>query len=282
MFNRMPYQPLDYLVVGHITKDLTQNGPAVGGTSAYGALTARALGLRAGIVTSWGEELSLEALEGIPVVNFPAEESTTFENIDTPQGRVQVVHAVASTLEFHMVPEAWRTTPIVHLAPVAQEVEPSMIRYFPSSLIGVTPQGWIRSWGETGEVYLSEWPEANFVASHAGAVVISTEDFGQDEHRIEEIASHCRILAVTEGAEGALLYWHGDVRRFRPPHVREIDATGAGDIFAASFFFRLHTTRDPWEAARFATHVAAYSVTRQGLEGIPTADEIAESMVEVF
>ena len=60
------------------------------------------------------------------------------------------------------------------------------------------------------------------------------------------------------------------------------DTTGAGDIFAAAFFFRLYTTRDPWESARFATQLAAASVTRIGLDGIPTQEEIQECMAEVL
>jgi sugar/nucleoside kinase (ribokinase family) len=53
-------------------------------------------------------------------------------------------------------------------------------------------------------------------------------------------------------------------------------------VFAAAFFSRLFTTRDPWEAARFATQLGAISVTRPGLTGIPTAEEIEACMVEVF
>jgi sugar/nucleoside kinase (ribokinase family) len=78
------------------------------------------------------------------------------------------------------------------------------------------------------------------------------------------------------------VFWNGDVRRFRPPPAVEIDGTGAGDVFAAAFFYRLHTTRDPWEAARFANHLASCSVTRTGLDSIPTREEVLESMVEVF
>jgi sugar/nucleoside kinase (ribokinase family) len=72
------------------------------------------------------------------------------------------------------------------------------------------------------------------------------------------------------------------VRRFRPPQEQEVDPTGAGDIFAAAFFTRLYLTRDPWEAARFANQVAATSVTRRGLEGIPTAEEIQQFLIEVL
>jgi sugar/nucleoside kinase (ribokinase family) len=78
------------------------------------------------------------------------------------------------------------------------------------------------------------------------------------------------------------VYWNGDIRRIRAPHVEELDATGAGDIFAAAFFTRLYLTRDPWESARFANQIAAMSVTRRGLEGIPTPEEIQEYLIEVL
>jgi sugar/nucleoside kinase (ribokinase family) len=113
-------------------------------------------------------------------------------------------------------------------------------------------------------------------------VVLSVEDVSGDESVIEMMALEARILAVTEGPAGARLYWNGDLRRFHAPEVEEVDATGAGDIFAAGFFARLHATRDPWEAARFATKLAACSVGRRGLDGIPTQSEIQTCMVEVF
>lgn len=278
----MSLEPIDYLVVGHLTRDMAAEGPRLGGTAAYSALTAAALGLRVGIVTSWGTELPLGPLRPIQVVNFPTDKSTVFENIQTPQGRVQYVRHIAPSLDYYMVPEAWRNTPIVHLGPVAQEVEPGMVRSFPASLIGVTPQGWLRSWDKEGRVHPSEWPEAQFVLERASASVISVEDVGGDESRIEEMAASSRVLAVTEANLGCRLYWNGDVRRFPAQVVNEVDPTGAGDVFAACFFYRLSTTRDPWEAARFATQLAAISVTRPGLSGIPTASEIQDSMVEVF
>jgi hypothetical protein len=233
-------------------------------------------------VTSFAEDVSLDPLQGIPVSNYPTDVSTTFENIQTPEGRIQILHSVAPKLEFYMVPEAWRNVPIVHLGPVAQEVDPGLVRYFPSSMIGLTPQGWLRAWNEDGRVHPTDWLEENFLLSSSGAVVISVEDVGNDESKIDEMASSARVLAVTEAHEGARLYWNGDVRRFRPPALTEVDPTGAGDIFAAAFFYRLQATRDPWEAARFATLLSAYSITRPGLQGIPTREEIENSLVEVY
>ena len=282
MFSLTPLEPINYLIIGHLTRDLTPEGPRLGGTAAYAGLTAHALGLRVGIVTSWGAEIPLGNLKHIPVISYPAENSTTFENIYTEKGRIQVVHSVAPRLDFHMIPEPWRQAPIVHLGPVAQEVEPGLVRHFPTSLVGITPQGWMRGWDESGHVFFSEWPEASFILQQAGAAVIGIEDVLNDENRIEEMVSSSRILVVTEGAAGARVYWNGDVRRFRSPQVAEIDSTGAGDIFAAAFFVRLYLTRDPWESARFANQIAAASVTRCGLEGIPTAEEIQEYLIEVL
>ena len=277
-----PLEPVDYLAVGHITKDLTPDGPRLGGTVAYSALTAQSLGLRVGIVTSWGVDVDPGPLKKIPIANYAAEVSTTFENIETPAGRVQTLHHRALDLSYQHIPDPWRNASIVHLAPVIQEVDPSFVRHFPSALIGITPQGWLRSQDHEGKVYPGEWPEASFVLDRAGAAVIGLEDVGGDEDRIEEMAISSPVLAVTEGEDGVRIYWNGDVRRFRPPRVEVVDTTGAGDIFATSFFTRLYSTRDPWEAARFATQIAAISVTRRGLDGVPTGDEVNEYMIEVL
>ena len=66
-------------MIGHVAHDLTPEGPRLGGTVAYSALTARALGLRVGIVTASGPETSLDALQDIPIVPIKSPQSTTFE-----------------------------------------------------------------------------------------------------------------------------------------------------------------------------------------------------------
>jgi hypothetical protein len=104
MHKLTPLEPIDYLVIGHITRDLTPEGPRLGGTVAYSGLTARALGLRVGIVTSWGEEMPLGPLADISIANLSAESSTTFENVNTPEGRIQIIHSVAPRLDLHLIP----------------------------------------------------------------------------------------------------------------------------------------------------------------------------------
>lgn len=275
-------QPVDYLAIGHVSVDLTPAGKQLGGTASYAALTAQAMGLRVGIVTSVGLDAPLQALDGIQISNIPAEHSTTFENIKTENGRKQILHHRAAPISFEHVPQVWRDAQIVHLAPIAQEMDTTMAGNFPSSFLGVTPQGWMRDWDKEGRVKIKAWENSEQVLGLAGGVVMSVEDVNRDLEQVEWMAHHTRLLCLTEGELGAVLYWNGDRRRFRAPAEREVDATGAGDIFTAAFFTRLHKTRDPWEAARFAANLAAHSVTRMGLNGIPTREEIEQSLMEVL
>jgi sugar/nucleoside kinase (ribokinase family) len=275
-------EPVDYLIIGNLSCDITPDGPRLGGTAAYAALTSHALGLRVGVVTAWGGEMSLDALNGIKVQSIPAQHSTSFENLYKPEGRVQYIHSNAPDISPLNFPESWLHTPIVHIGPIAGEGKSFVNGFFRSSLVGLTPQGWLRKWDGDGRVGPGEWPEAREMLAEVGAVVLSIEDVGGDEERIEAMASNCRVLAITEGPAGARLYWNGDLRRFRAPLLEEVDATGAGDIFAAAFFWRLYVTRDPWAAARFATHLASFSVRRKGLDGIPTQEEIQTCLVEVL
>jgi hypothetical protein len=275
-------EPVDYLVIGHLSCDITSDGLRLGGTAAYAALMGRAVGLRVGVVTAWGGEVPLDVLDGINVQNIPTLHSTTFENKYTPAGRIQKIHSIAPDLSFENIPESWRRAPIVHVGPIAGEGKSLVNGFFSSSLLGLTPQGWLRKWDSAGHVEPGEWPEAQEMLARAGAVVLSIEDVGGNEECIEAMATTCRVLAVTEGPAGARLYWNGDLRRFRVPFREEVDATGAGDIFAAAFFWRLYMTRDPWEAARFATHLASFSIRRNGLDGIPTQEEIQTCLVEVL
>lgn len=278
----VPLEAVDYLVIGHVARDLTPQGPQLGGTAAYSALTARALGLRVGIVTAAGTDIPLERLDGIPVHSIVSISSTTYENIYTEQGRVQYLRAQAERISLDRVPEPWRSAPIIHLGPIANEVDSVLPKGFSPGLFGLTPQGWMRQWDANGLVSAGEWKEAESALVRANAVVLSREDVNGDDVLIEHMAGQTKVLVVTEGAAGAVLYWNGDRRRFRAPSVREVDATGAGDIFATAFFVRLLNTRDPWEATRFATLIASHSVERAGLDGIPTRLEIEQCMMVVI
>lgn len=283
MPNLAPTQPIDYLLIGHLSKDLTPQGEKLGGTVSYAALTARALGLRVGIVSAFDEnDLPRDLLDGIPIINTPNSPTSIFENITTPQGREQRLHQRGAEISLDAVPQAWRRATIIHLAPVIDEVAPTLPSGFSPTLLGVTSQGWMRAWDNEGNISPKRWSQAEASLNHVGAAVCSLEDVEEDEALIETMSLACRVLVITEAEAGARLYWNQDLRRFPAPNVNFVDSTGAGDIFATIFFIRLLQTRDPWEAARFATCLASQSVQRRGMESIPTTEEIQHCQMEVL
>jgi sugar/nucleoside kinase (ribokinase family) len=274
-------EPIDYLVVGHLTQDLTPDGPRLGGTAAYAARTAYAMGLRVGIVTAWGQEVATDLLDGVKIVNEYADHSTTFENIEGEFGRIQKLHYLAPGLDYYHVPGIWRSAPIIHLAPVVHEVNPLIARHFPDALSLLTPQGWLRQWDENGNVDCGDWPEARLALEQVSVTILSDEDLQCDQLRIEEFAHAAKLLIVTHGENGATLYFEGQEHLVDAPKVELVDATGAGDVFAAAFIVQYHAKHDPVEALRFANQVAANSVTRPGLAGAPSEEDLHDITLEV-
>ncbi len=275
-------EKIDYLIVGHVCKDLTPDGPRLGGTATFAALTAQAIGWQVGIVTSAPDSLLplLKPLESISMVRLPAEVPTTFENVYTSEGRIQRLWGRAAPLVVQHIPKTWRKPQVAHLAPVADEVEPAILSIFAGALVALTPQGWMRCWDGTGQVSYRPWPTAEWMLPHAGAVVFSIEDVGGDEALVRHYAAQTKVLVVTRGAEGCTLFVGGEPHHVPAQKVSERDPTGAGDVFAAAFFIRLHMTSDPLRAARFATWLAGDSVTREGLDSIPRAEVVRAALAE--
>ena len=271
-----------YLVVGHICKDLAPGGWTFGGTATFAALTAHAAGWQAHVITSTGPDLDPRAVLGdIEIANSPAEHSTTFQNTYTPQGRVQTVQAVANHLDARLLRAVMldrQPVDVVHLAPIAREVDYGWLDRVRGTFIGLTPQGWLRQWAADGRVQRADWPEAEFVLKRATATVISIEDIDGDEALARQWSAWARLLVVTRGREGCSIYYDGVITDLPAMKVDEVDPTGAGDVFAAAFFIRLKQTGSPVAAARFANCMGARFVTRRGFAGIPTADEIQQCL----
>lgn len=264
----------DLLVIGHLTKDLGEQGHALGGTALYAALTAKNLGRKVAVVTSAGPDIELEVLEGVDLLCLPSPTTTTFRNIYRGEGRSQFLCHRASPIGVNAVPPEWRDLPIVHLGPVAQELGEEMVWLFPHSLLCLTPQGWLRRWDEEGRVHPQRWERAEKVLPSVDLLIVSEEDMRGEAASLRQHLDLPHISVVTQGAQGATLYHEGKSHRFPAPQAKSVDPTGAGDIFAAAFLVRLSETGNPYTAARFANAAASLSIEKTALSGIPTRAEI--------
>jgi sugar/nucleoside kinase (ribokinase family) len=135
------FQPVDYLIVGHLTSDSPHDPRQLGGTAAYAGLTAARLGHRVGIVSACSIDLDLSPLQEVELALQSCADSTTFENRQTADGRQQRLLRRAHVLDQSHIPPVWLQAPLVHLAPVADEVDRRLTVAFTSAFLALTPQG---------------------------------------------------------------------------------------------------------------------------------------------
>ncbi len=277
--------PVDYLTVGHVTRDVLPGGRyAVGGTASYASLTAAALGRAVGVLTSAGADADFSVFDGrVSVARHPAPDTTTFENLYLDGVRQQFVYSRAATLSPDLLPSLWQRAPLVHLGPVMGECDPALATFFAShAFVGMTPQGWMRTCDAQGRVSPQFWQHAGRLLPLASAVVFSIEDIGGNWALARYYAQQTRILVITCGRQGGTLFVDGAEARFPAIAVAEVDPTGAGDIFAAAFFITLASGAAPLSAANYASCLAGHSVTRRGLAAVPTPDDVAACPLPAF
>jgi sugar/nucleoside kinase (ribokinase family) len=270
----------DYLLLGHFTRDVLPDGATTpGGTSLYAALTAHRLGRHVGVVSA-PADLPPGWPDAIQITFHHSPAPPTFENRYTPEGREQTLHTSSQPITLQVIPETWRTAPLVHLGPVLGETPEQLVDAFPNALLGVTPQGWMRTWNEPlpGPVIYRPWKPVPRVLERIDALVLSIEDVRGDETLVAGYARHCRLVALTRGAQGSTLFLRGVPHQIPAFPAIERDPTGAGDVFAAALLVRLRETGDPLDAARFASYVAALSVEGAGITRIPAREEIEQGL----
>lgn len=272
---------IDVLVVGHMTADLVPGGKMLGGTVSYAAPTYAALGHRVGVLTSAAcdESLLSHLLPFGKVVSLSASSSLTYENVYSNNGRQQFVRATACNIGFGDVPNAWVKAPYVHLGPLAAELDPlEMARNFPDATVMLTLQGLMRQWGEDGLVLYRPWFDAEALRL-IDIVVYSQEDIQQYPQLTEKVRKVCKHLVVTNGRNGGIYFSSGQESRFKSLDVEPCDLTGAGDVFAASLLGVLPLVdNDVRKAVNVAGRLAAYSVTRSGVDSAPKPAEIGREL----
>ena len=269
-----PRFPPDYILIGHLCRDVIGGYVRTGGTVFYAGITAARLGRRVGIVTAFGEPLPAE-VGTMEVALVDSTHTTTLDVRWTRSGRQLRLLERAASITPAGVPEAWRSAPLVHLAPIADELSPDLAELFPNSTIVATPQGWLREWGADGCAAPRRVPQPWGGDDRISVLVLSIEDLGGDASLGSHLARTTPICVVTEGALGYTLYLRGQGQRYPSFPASEVDPTGAGDVFAAAFFIRYSETGDPVGSGRFAAAAASLSVEGAGISRIPVRSEVA-------
>jgi hypothetical protein len=165
-----------------------------------------------------------------------------FENIERPEGRLQISHSPSDPVSVEALPPEWRAAPGWILAPVAAEL-PDEWASVPDNgaIVAVGWQGLLRVLSKDGPVeHLSPTPSP--IIRRADLVGVSRDDLDQ-QILLAELCALLRpgaTLAVTQGVNGGLVMEaspEGPVRMRHYPAVPAgdvVDPTGAGDVFLAA------------------------------------------------
>jgi hypothetical protein len=271
----------DVVICGHASKDVVPGGWRMGGTVTFAAAQAHRLGMSVGVVTSAGGDVDVQKqLPFADVRRLVSESSTTFENAYHHGHRSQRVHGRASPIAKDDVPREWLSASIALIGPVLGEVDPTLPAAFDDrSLVGVSPQGWLRGVDADGNVVRALHEGAPFWRG-SDAVFVSDEDLMGGRDDTAPWLADVPIVVMTESYRGAQVWSEGRWRLIDAFPGEEVDPTGAGDTFAMAFLIRFRETGDIDEAARFGAAAASLSIAGIAAEATPSREEIEAHMTQ--
>jgi sugar/nucleoside kinase (ribokinase family) len=294
------------VVVGAASRDLAEDDPRgwrLGGGASYTALTTARLGLRTGAIlgvdaqAAGAAELDLLRAAGVELLLVPLEHGPVFANVERPEGRRQVCHALSDPLDPGLAPEGWSQAPGWILAPVAGEL-PDAWAAVPreDATVAVGWQGLLRHL-EPGRDVRHVPPAPTRILRRADLVGVSRDDVSEtlEVHHLYDLLRPGATLAITRGDRGGLVVdgagTDGSLHLRHYPAVpghRVVDPTGAGDVFLAALAAarieprlvggRIGQSFDLLLAAAAASLV----VEGPGLRGVPSREAVRVRMAEAL
>jgi sugar/nucleoside kinase (ribokinase family) len=279
------HQVPDYLAIGHVTIDRNPDGTSsFGGTALYAALLAARFGYRAAVLTrgrfdaiddpAMRDSLTRYAQE-IDFIVQDSDEPTTFTNRNVAGRREQTIHSWAGEIDLNGLPPHWRSSRIIHLAPVAQEIDVRTAGRLSPDFYGLTPQGLMRTWrtDQDGRVRLGSLRLPFEFLGRINAMVLNSEEQSLARDEIELVGGR-GLVAITRGVAGTQLLDRGRHLQIPAFAVNAVNDTGAGDVFAAALFMMRSERSGTIPSATFAAAASAVLVQRGGPDGVPSRDDV--------
>lgn len=269
-----------YLCIGHCCHDKTEAGYILGGTTSYASIVAQKLGKQTTVLTSVGRDFLFHSYFddlGIAFENIEASETTVFQNTYDIHGhRTQYLLARADIIGPNHIHHSMLDSGIVQLCLIDDEIDWSVVDRFEPALKGATIQGCLRQWNQDGLVSAKEMDWT--LLSKVDVAIFSTQDIKGFEHCLPAILDSCGHVVITDGSKGATVHYKGEDHHFPAYAVKEVDATGAGDVFTTSYLIRYAETMDISAACMFAHCTASFVIEGEGLSKLPSREEVKERM----
>ncbi len=291
----------DLVIIGNLTIDQNVFGKEqrleMGGPPAYG-MVAPALGVgKVGIVSNIGHDFPKDYLSqlinaGLDISGINHKNNTTrFVNIYTKDGhRTQEVRTVGDRITSNDIPNRYWDTQWMHISPVLQEVEPSIISKAKQAgaTVSVDVQGFVRKRTSSQDhtIISCQWDSFPDVAPFIDILKADIEEICQltQQATFEKAiqVSHnlgFDIILITRGQEGSYLFTRNTLYEIPAlPSQIVLDHTGSGDVFAISFSIEFQRTARPLWSAFFASSSASYNVETPGPTNFPSSEEVTNRL----
>jgi ribokinase len=227
-----------------------------GGKGANQAVACARLGAEVTMIGAVGRDSeAVEALEGLREAGVTLELAES----DEPTGVALILVDDAGETQIVVAPGANRD-----LGQVALPEHDAVLCQLeiPNAAVEV-------AWEKCEGVFCLNAAPARPVAVDADLTVVN-------RYELETVTRRDGLLAVTLGAEGAVLYEDGEeVARAAPPPVDAVDGTAAGDAFTACLLVSLLDARAHDDALVRACAAGALAASRPGAQSsLPTVEEI--------
>ncbi len=161
---------------------------------------------------------------------------------------------------------------IALIIPVYHEVSYNLLRRVKSisKIVALDLQGLVRKTDEYGRVYLvSDASSFSFVkkADIIHATYEEIRAFTGKENLNEALQTISdnygdKIWIITESDNIIWIIANSKIYHEKPPSVKPVDETGAGDAFLTAFALRFYETFDVFKSVDYAKRVVAHKITR--------------------
>lgn len=274
------------LSLGNITKDInvTKNGERTGfGGIIYSAITANKLKWNSTILSRGNKDFDSEIakLEKIGIRVFLQKDNSSLSMVNDYTGgiRRQKVLAKTELLEFDLKEDF----DVVHANPLFHEVTQKTLDDAKKrcEMLLLDVQGLIRqekngvvygeflnqreSWFENVDILKVGRGEMKFVSKE--------NDYKKVCEDLQSLGP--KIVLLTLRKEGSVILAN-EFYQIPSFQVKEIDSTGAGDVYAASFLIRYFETGNVPESGFFATAAASFCAEGFGPNNIQSKEKVEE------
>jgi sugar/nucleoside kinase (ribokinase family) len=288
------------VIVGAATRDIddrSASGWSLGGGVTFGALAAARLGLHVralvGVdaLAATAPELDLLRAEGVELRLARLRRGPVMENRELATGRLQLVSQPSDRLPPSALPSEWRSPDGVLLAPIANELGAAWAGAFDErALVGLAWQGLFRRL-LPGQPMVHRPLRRRALIDRADVGLVSADDAAAGGEKLTRLLRRDGQQLVISYAERGGLHVERRAGRYRlrllpaVPAAAVTDATGAGDVFLATWFGgllvapRLIQDGQGWRALGLAATAASVSVEATRLEGPPSLRAICERLL---